>query len=243
MKGIILAGGKGTRLLPLTKIIHKHLLPVGKYPMIYYSVMKMKEAGIDNIMLVTGREHIGMYSALLGGGSEWGLNFTYRIQEEAGGIAQALGLGETFIAPGEKFLVLLGDNIFSDSLKPHVDAFVASRSGTAKVFLKQVPDPRRYGVPELLDEKIVRIEEKPDQPQSPYCVTGIYMYDDTVFHWIKQIRPSARGEFEITDVNNAYASRGNLYYSILQGWWTDAGTFGSLYETSGRLLTMEDDEQ
>lgn len=235
MKGVILAGGTGTRLNPLTKVINKHLLPVGRYPMIYYGLEKLYNAGITSILIIMGKQSSGLYTELLGSGKAWGIEITYKIQEEAGGIAQALALAEGFIQPGEKFLVLLGDNLFEESLAAHVQVFAQQLKG-AKVLLKEVEDPRRYGVPVMEEDRIVFIEEKPSEPKSNYCVTGIYMYDPTVFDIIRQMKPSGRGEFEITDVNNVYASEGNLTYDLLSGWWIDAGTFESLREASNRLL-------
>jgi glucose-1-phosphate thymidylyltransferase len=231
MKGVILAGGTGTRLFPLTKIMNKHLLPVGKYPMICYGMDKLKRAGIEDILIVIGKKSAGLYTDFLGDGIDWGVRLTYKIQEEAGGIAQALALAKGFVQPDEKFVVLLGDNLFEDDISAYVKAFDKQSVG-AKVLLKEVDDPRRYGVPILNEKKIIKIEEKPSNPKSNFCVTGIYMYDSSVFDIIDQIQPSGRGELEITDVNNVYASKGRLSYHILSGWWTDAGTFQSLYEAS-----------
>lgn len=226
MKGVILAGGTGSRLYPLTKAVNKHLLPVGGVPMICHGITKMKEAGIKDVLVVSGRHHLGDMVKLLEDGSEFGVRLTYRAQEEAGGIAQALALAEAF-ADGDPVAVLLGDNIFADGLAAYVERFRQQGKG-AKVLLKQVPDPERYGVAELSGPFIVSIEEKPAKPKSDYAVTGIYLYDQQVFDVIRGIRPSARGELEITDVNNAYIDRGQLSYDILDGWWTDAGTHDSL---------------
>lgn len=226
MKGIVLAGGTGSRLFPLTKVTNKHLLPVGNYPMIYYPIAKLKEAGINDVFIVTGKEHAGAIVNLLGSGYEMGLKFTYRIQDQAGGIAQALGLAEEFVG-NDQCVVILGDNIFEDSITGFVENFKNQKTG-AKILIKEVPDPHRYGVPELKGDNIVSIEEKPKNPKSNYSVTGIYMYDSEVFNIIKTLKPSGRGELEITDVNNAYIKKGNLTYNVLQGWWTDAGTFESL---------------
>lgn len=234
MKGVILAGGTGSRLNPLTKVINKHLLPVGRVPMICHGVEKFREAGIEDIVIVIGKHSAGLYTELLGSGKQWGVRISYKIQEEAGGIAQALSLAEPLIQE-EKFAVLLGDNLFEDSLIPFVQAFRQQSEG-ARVLLKKVHDPHRYGVPILKEHKIVTIEEKPELPKSDYCVTGIYMYDCGVFDVIRNIEPSGRGELEITDVNNVYAEKGQLAYDVLAGWWTDAGTFQSLYQASGRLL-------
>ncbi|NOU73884.1 NTP transferase domain-containing protein [Paenibacillus sp. LMG 31458] len=226
MKGIILAGGTGSRLYPLTKVTNKHLLPVGKYPMIFHSVAKLKQADINDILIVTGKEHMGDVVNLLGSGREMGVTFTYKVQDEAGGIAQALDLAEHFVG-NDQMVVILGDNVFEESIVPFVDNFRVQRNG-AKILIQEVQDPQRYGVPELQGEKIISIEEKPKQPKSNYAVTGIYMYDSSVFEIVKTLKPSGRGELEITDVNNAYIEKNELTYDILQGWWTDAGTHPSL---------------
>ncbi|MEI7028264.1 sugar phosphate nucleotidyltransferase [Paenibacillus sp. y28] len=226
MKGIILAGGTGTRLYPLTKVTNKHLLPVGKYPMIYHGIHKLLEAEIHDILIITGKDHMGDVVNLLGSGKEFGATFTYKVQDEAGGIAQALGMAEGFAA-GERMVVILGDNVFSDNIKPYVDNYLKQESG-AKLLIKEVHDPERYGVPELQGNKIIGIEEKPSNPKSSYAVTGIYMFDSYVFEVIKTLKPSVRGELEITDVNNAYVKLNRLSYDFLQGWWTDAGTHASL---------------
>ncbi|RUS44647.1 sugar phosphate nucleotidyltransferase [Cohnella sp. AR92] len=236
MKAVILAGGTGTRLKPLTYWNNKHLLPVASYPMICYGVAKLREAGIRDIVIVTGRVSIGRFVEVLGSGRDWGVSLIYRVQEEAGGIAQALELARPIVRPGEKLVVLLGDNLFEPSLAPFVDAFEKQSDG-AMVVLKEVLDPRRYGVPKLdsATGKIEFIEEKPEHPLSSYCVTGLYFYQSDVFQVIDQVRPSRRGELEITDVNNAYAAANKLHYKVLDGWWTDAGTFESLEEASRRL--------
>jgi glucose-1-phosphate thymidylyltransferase len=226
MKGIILAGGTGSRLYPLTKVTNKHLLPVGGYPMIYHAVAKLKEAGIPDILIVTGREHMGDVVNLLGSGREFGVSFTYKVQDEAGGIAQALGLAEHFVGD-DRMVVILGDNVFADNIAPYVERFKRQERG-ARILIREVPDPERFGVPDLKDGKIVSIEEKPRVPKSRYAVTGIYMYDGKVFDIIRRLKPSARGELEITDVNNAYIEAGEMAYDILDGWWTDAGTHASL---------------
>jgi glucose-1-phosphate thymidylyltransferase len=226
MKGIILAGGTGSRLYPLTKITNKHLLPVGKYPMIYHAIYKLRQAGILDILIVTGREHMGDVVNLLGSGADFGVTFTYKVQDQAGGIAQALGLAEGFVG-SDLMTVVLGDNIFSDDLTPYIHKFQQQGRG-AKLLIKEVEDPHRFGVPEIADGRIVSIEEKPKHPKSSYAVTGIYMYDSSVFDIIKTLRPSSRGELEISDVNNAYIEQGTLTFNILPGWWTDAGTFDSL---------------
>lgn len=226
MKGVILAGGTGSRLYPLTKVTNKHLLPVGKYPMIFHSISKLKEAHVFNVLIVTGKDHMGDVVNLLGSGSEFGISITYKVQDTAGGIAQALGLAEDFVN-GEKMVVILGDNVFSSSIVHFVNDFSQQESG-AKILIQKVSDPQRFGVPQLSGDKIISIEEKPLVPKSNYAVTGIYMYDSQVFDIIRTLRPSARGELEITDVNNAYISRNELTYDILPGWWTDAGTHESL---------------
>ena len=223
MKGVILAGGTGSRLYPLTKVTNKHLLPVYDKPMIYYPLQTLLDAGIDEIMIVSGRGHAGHFLELLGSGEEWGAQFTYQIQEKAGGIAHALGLAERW-AEEEDITVILGDNIFQDNVKGDIDTFTSG----AKIFLKEVPDANRFGVAELKDDTIVSIEEKPQKPKSCYAVTGLYIYDSSVFEIIRTIKPSGRGELEITDVNNAYMKKGAMKYSILRGFWTDAGTFDTL---------------
>lgn len=226
MKAIILAGGTGSRLYPLTKVTNKHLLPVGKYPMIFHPVYKLKQAGLTDILIVTGKEHMGDVVSLLGSGSDLGVSFTYKVQDEAGGIAQALGLAEQFVGE-DQMVVILGDNVFADDISPYVSNFCDQQKG-AKILIQHVEDPKRFGVPELQGDRIISIEEKPQQPKSNYAVTGIYMFDHRVFEIIKTLKPSTRGELEITDVNNAYIKRGELTYDVLQGWWTDAGTHASL---------------
>lgn len=225
MKGVILAGGTGSRLFPLTKITNKHLLPVGRYPMIYHSIYKLSRAEIRDIMIITGREHMGDIVNLLGSGSDFGVRFTYRVQDEAGGIAQALFLAKDFV--GEDFVtVILGDNVFEDEIVSFVEEFKSQRMG-AHLLIKEVHDPQRYGVPQLEDGKIISIVEKPKYPASSYAITGIYMYDSRVFEVIPKLEPSTRGELEITDVNNWYVEQGQARYSVLRGWWTDAGTHES----------------
>ncbi len=231
MKGIILAGGLGTRLYPLTKITNKHLLPVHDKPMIYYPLQTLITAGIRDILIVTGGNHAGDFLKLLGNGKEFGLqhiNYTY--QEGEGGIAAALSLAEYF-ADKEKVCVVLGDNVIEGNIVRAVRAFEEQENG-AKILLKEVPDPQRFGVPEISGSKIIRIEEKPKDPRSRYAVIGVYLYDSSVFSIIKTLKPSHRGELEITDVNNEYIRRGNLTFDILEGWWTDAGTFDSLLRAS-----------
>lgn len=236
LKGVILAGGMGTRLLPLTKVTNKHLLPVGDKPMILHPVGKLIEIGCDDIMVVTGPEHMGAIVNLLGSGKDYGCRFTYRVQDEAGGIAQALGLCGEFVG-ADRCCVILGDNIFTASLKDAAEDFRRQEKG-AKVLLQRVPDPGRYGVAELSADgkKVVGIEEKPKQPKTNLAVTGIYFYDREVFRIIKTLKPSGRGELEVTDVNNAYLGRGELTWTELPGEWTDAGTFPSL-AAANRLMT------
>ena len=242
LKGVILAGGLGKRLYPLTKITNKHLLPIYDKPMIYYPIQTLVDAGIKEILIVTGGMHAGEFLRLLGNGAEFGLkhiNYTY--QEGEVGIADALKLAEHF-ADKDRIMVILGDNIIEKSIKGAVDEFRKQPKG-AKILLKKVEDPQRFGVAELKGKKIVGIEEKPKRPKSDYAVTGIYMYDNQVFDIIKTLRPSGRGELEITDVNNAYIKNGQLTYSFLDGWWTDSGTFDSLLRANnlvaGRVESRE----
>jgi glucose-1-phosphate thymidylyltransferase len=227
MKGVVLAGGTGSRLFPLTKITNKHLLPIFDKPMIYYPIQTLVRAGIREILLVTGGRNSGDFLRLLSNGKEFGLkhlNYTY--QEGEGGIADALALAEHF-ADGEKICVILGDNIIEGSIAKAAAEFEQQDRG-ARILLKEVPDAERFGVAELTGDRIVGIEEKPLHPKSRYAVTGIYMYDGSVFEKVKRLAPSGRGELEITDVNNAYIREGTMTYSYLEGWWTDAGTFESL---------------
>jgi len=234
MKGVLLAGGLGTRLLPLTRITNKHLLPVFDRPMIFYPLQTLINAGIRDILLVTGGPHAGDFLRLLGNGREFGLtHLNYAYQEGEGGIAAALALAEHF-AEGDRLCILLGDNLIEGSVAPAVERFVRQPRG-ARIILKQVPDAERFGVAEIRDGRIVSIEEKPARPKSDYAVTGIYMYDDRVFDAIRTLRPSARGELEITDVNNWYLERGERACELLDGWWTDAGTFDSLHR-AGNLV-------
>ncbi|HIG87351.1 MAG TPA: spore coat protein [Planctomycetes bacterium] len=234
MKGVILAGGLGTRLFPLTKITNKHLLPVFDRPMIYYPIQTLVNAGITDIMIVTGGRKSGDFLSLLGNGKEFGLkhlNYTY--QEGEGGIAEALGLCEHWAA-GAPLTVVLGDNLIEGNIKAAVEAFEAQGSG-GKVLLKEVHDPERFGVATMKDGRVVEIIEKPSDPISNLAVIGIYMYDARVFDIINSLEPSARGEFEITDVNNWYIKDGSLTADILEGWWTDAGTFQSLHQASNMV--------
>lgn len=226
LKGVVLAGGMGTRLMPLTKVTNKHLLPVGRKPMIYYPVEKLIGAGIEEILIVTGLEHMGDVVNLLGSGRQFGCRFTYKVQDEAGGIAQALLLAEGFAA-GSSVAVILGDNIFQTRLKDHAEKFRTQNTG-ARVLLKEVQDPHRFGVATIEGDKVIEIVEKPKQPKSNYSVTGIYFYDKHVYKIIRTLKPSHRGELEITDVNNAYIANGQMGFDFLDGWWSDAGTFTSL---------------
>jgi glucose-1-phosphate thymidylyltransferase len=238
LKGVILAGGLGKRLYPLTKITNKHLLPVFSKPMIYYPLQTLVDAGIEDILIVTGGLNAGDFLRLLGNGAEFGLkhiNYTY--QEGEGGIADALNLARHF-AGDDKIVVILGDNIIEKGIKKTVDDFRHQPKG-AKILLKKVEDPGRFGVAELKGKKIAGIEEKPKKPKSDFGVTGIYIYDSQVFDIIRTLKPSRRGELEITDVNNAYIKKGELTYDILNGWWTDAGTFESLLR-AGNLVAKRD---
>ncbi len=229
MKGVILAGGLGSRLLPLTKVTNKHLLPVYDRPMIYYPIQTLVDAGIRDILLVTGGNSAGDFLRLLGNGQEFGLehvNYTY--QEGEGGIADALRLARFFVG-NDRIVVVLGDNIVQDSIASYVRNFEQQESG-AKILLKEVEDPQRFGVAQLEDGRVIGIEEKPAKPKSNLAVTGIYMYDAAVFDIIETLEPSDRNELEITDVNNDYIRRGLMTYDLLDGWWTDAGTFESLHK-------------
>ena len=234
MRGVILAGGTGSRLWPLTKVTNKHLLPVGHEPMICHPIKKLHDAGIRDICIVTGTDHMGEVVGLLGSGREFDCDFTYRVQDEAGGIAQALGLTRQFIGHSP-VCVILGDNIFQDDLGPFVAGFRRQEQG-ARILLKEVDHPERFGVAELEGDRIVRIVEKPKAPTSRLAVTGIYLYDTQVFDIIAECKPSGRGELEITDVNNGYLARGQLGYDRLAGWWTDAGTFESLAHANDLML-------
>lgn len=228
MKGVILAGGNGTRLNPLTLVTNKHLLPVYKKPMIYWPLETLVNCEIKNILIISGRGHAGHFVNLLGSGKRFGVNLSYEVQENAGGIAHALAIAEDF-ADNDKIAVILGDNIFMDSeeIKRGVRAFERQKSG-AKIFLKAVPDANRFGVAEICKRKVIKVEEKPVKPKSDLAVTGIYLYDNQAFDIIRKIKPSARGELEITDVNNYYIKKNKMSYHILDSEWTDAGTFDSL---------------
>jgi glucose-1-phosphate thymidylyltransferase len=231
MKGIVLAGGLGTRLQPLTKITNKHLLPVYNRPMIYYPIQTLVDAGISEILIVTGGKNAGDFLELLGNGREFGLrHLDYTYQEGEGGIAAALSLAEYFVED-DPVCVILGDNIYEKSVRPSAEEFIQRGRG-ARIHLKKVENPQRFGVPIIDGDRIVKIEEKPKAPKSDYAVTGLYMYDRTVFDIIKTLKPSGRGELEITDVNNAYIDHGEMTYSVVDGWWSDAGTFDSLLRTN-----------
>src|SRR5205085_1952040 len=236
MKGIVLAGGTGSRLFPLTKITNKHLLPIYDKPMIYYPIQTLVDAGIRDILIVTGGRNSGDFLRLLANGKEFGLkHIGYTYQEGEGGIADALALAADF-ADGQKVCVILGDNVIEGSIRDAVDLFRRQPSG-ARILLKEVPDPERFGVAEVVGDQIVHIDEKPAKPKSNYAVTGIYMYDATVFEKIHTLVPSGRGELEITDVNNAYIREETMTFSFLDGWWTDAGTFESLLR-AGNLVAQ-----
>lgn len=227
MKGIILAGGKGSRMLPLTKVTNKHLLPVYNKPMIYYPIETLKKAGIKEILIVSGRHHAGHFLELLGRGEDIGLKLSYIIQEEEGGIAEALSLAEDF-SDNESVVVILGDNIFEDDFSEEISSFIEG----ARIFLKEVDKPERFGVAELKENKVVNIAEKPQFPKTNYAVTGLYIYDSNVFNIIKTLKPSQRGELEITDVNNIYISENKMDARFVKGFWSDAGTFESLFAAS-----------
>ena len=234
MRGVVLAGGLGTRLFPLTKDTNKHLLPVYDKPMIYYPIEALTNAGIKEVMVVTGGNNAGDFLRLLGNGKDFGLNrIHYAYQEGEGGIAEALSLAEAF-AEGKPICVVLGDNIIENNIIEAVGAYKA-QGGGARILLKEVSDPERFGVPVFEGDRIVRIEEKPKDPRSSYAVIGIYMYDTRVFDIINGLKPSERGELEITDVNNAYIEAGTMEWSVLKGWWTDAGTTHSLLRASNMV--------
>lgn len=229
MKGVLLAAGSGTRLLPLTKVTNKQLLPIGPFPAIYYPLHTLMEMGITDILVIVNP--VTDVMSLLGSGSEFGITLTYRVQDQAGGIAQAVGLAERF-AQGDSIAVILGDNIFEDRMSPHLAAYDGAGDG-GMVFLREVPDPERFGVAEVApDGRVLGIEEKPVRPKSPLAVTGIYLYDTTVFDIIRTLRPSGRGELEITDVNNAYLAQGRLCSATLHGYWSDAGTFEAMHRAA-----------
>jgi len=234
MKGVVLAGGLGSRLFPLTKVTNKHLLPVYNEPMIYYPIRILVNAGINEILIVTGGNNAGDFLRLLENGKDFGLehiNYTY--QQGEGGIAAALGLAEHF-ADRDKIAVVLGDNIIEGNITAAAEKFRNQKEG-ARILLKEVTDPQRFGVPVFDGEKIIRVEEKPSKPASNYAVIGVYMYDYRVFEFIKSLKPSQRGELEITDVNNFYIAEGKMQWDVLEGWWSDAGTFESL-QSAGNMV-------
>lgn len=244
LKGVILAGGTGSRLYPLTKVTNKHLLPVGRYPMIFHPLVRMRRAGIEEVAVVTSPEHMGDVVNLLGSGRIFGLDLTYRVQDEPGGIAQAMGLCENFTGDSP-FLCILGDNILGEDLGDEVRAYreqLAAGGGGARVLLKEVPDPERYGVPRFEGDRISEIIEKPADPPSRYCVTGIYFYDAGVYDVIRQLKPSRRGEYEVSDVSNAYVARQALSHGYLRAWWGDAGTLEGWYEANELARDLEYDE-
>lgn len=230
MKGMILAGGKGTRLYPLTRVCNKHLLPVGFFPMIYYPLVKLRDAGIKDVLIVTGREDLGDFAKLLGSGDDFGIKLTYRVQDRPGGIAEALLLGKEFIGTSP-FVVILADNLFEDDLSPIVKRFSLSNE-KARILLKELDDPSRFGIAIFDQDRILSIEEKPVEAKSRYAVTGIYMYRPDVFEVISRLSPSSRGELEVTDVNNYFIGTRELSYEILQGWWEDAGTMASYHKVN-----------
>ena len=230
MKGVILAGGLGSRLRPLTQVTNKHLLPIYNQPMIHYPIQCLTRAGIHDILIVTGGDSAGDFLKLLGTGEEFGARLFYAYQQGEGGIADALNLAEGFVGE-DRMAVVLGDNLLERSIKPAVDAYLEQERG-ARILVKAVDDPERFGVAEIEGDRVVGIVEKPKEPKSNLAVTGIYFYDAQVFEIIRTLRPSDRGELEITDVNNAYLEKGQLCYEVLEGWWSDAGTFESLFKTS-----------
>lgn len=240
MKGIILAGGTGSRLHPLTRVTNKHLLPVYNKPMIYYPLQTLINAGIKDIFIVSGPGHAGHFLNLLGSGKHFGVNLTYEIQDEAGGIGQALGLAEDFVGD-DKCVVILGDNIFEDGITPYVQEFNKQKEG-ARIFLKKVGDEeaKRFGIALVEGDKVTYVEEKPKKPRSNLAMTGLYMFDSEVFSIIKQLKLSWRKEIEITDAMGAYVKKSQLYYNIIKGFWSDAGTFDSLLRTSSFIKELDD---
>ena len=237
MKGIILAGGKGTRLYPLTKATNKHLLPVGKEPMIFHPIRQLVSAGLKEILVITSTDHMGDIVKVLGSGKDFGCVFTFKVQEEPKGIANALSLAENF-AGDDDIVVFLGDNIFEYSIKSYVENFKCQKKG-ARVLLKKVSDPNRYGIAAMDEEHIFEIEEKPTLPKTNYAVVGVYMYDSKVFEILENIKPSDRGEYEITSVNNEYIKRNNLKYDIVNGKWMDTGTFESYLRANEILYQLD----
>ena len=239
MKGVILAGGKGTRLYPLTKVTNKHLLPVGREPMIFNPIKQLISAGIREILVITSTKHMSDIVHFLGSGSQFGADFTYKVQQEARGTAHALRLAETF-ASGGRIIVILGDNIATRSINPYVEKFRRQKAG-ARVLLKEVSEPSRFGISVFDEKEIIKIEEKPNNPKSNYAVLGYYMYDQRVFDFIRELRVSHRGDLEITGVNNEYIKHSEMEYDILDGEWADAGTLESLHSAS-ELLTRYNNE-
>lgn len=238
MRGVVLAGGLGTRLDPLTRVTNKHLLPVYNKPIIYYPLLTLKEAGIKDILIVVGGNSVGDFLELLGDGKELGLHLTFRFQEKPAGIAQALSLAEGFIGK-EKFAVILGDNILTKNIKSYIKKFTENKNSQAFVLLKEVKNPQRFGVALLKENKIIKIEEKPQKPKSNLAVIGVYMYDNSVFEIIKNLKPSNRGELEITDVQNVFLQKKTLGFAKYTGDWTDAGTFASLLEANNLIARKE----
>ena len=234
MKGIILAGGTGSRLHPLTKVTNKHLLPMGNHPMIIHSIKKLVNANITDIMIITGTEHMGDMISLLGSGAEYDCSFTFRVQDRPDGIGGALALCGNFVGT-DSCVVILGDNIFEDPLGQYVEEFIQNNRN-CQLLLKEVSDPERYGVAIFQGNRVTKIEEKPKHPKSNHAITGIYMYDNKVFDIISTLAPSPRGEYEITDINNAYINAGEMFYKVMKGWWTDAGTLIS-YQKANQLVT------
>ncbi len=239
MKGIVLAGGRGSRLFPLTEVTNKHLLPVNNKPMIFHPIEKLVEAGITDIILVIGGSSVGDIVRLVGSGKRFGASITYRCQEDPDGIAGALGLCEDFVG-GDKCAVILGDNIFQAPLRPFVDQFMQQESG-AKILVKHVPDPHRFGVVEADGDKVIGVEEKPEKPKSNNIAIGVYMFDAQVFDIIRGLKKSGRGEYEVTDIQNAYIERGTLTWNKIEGWWTDAGLISTLHRASLYLMHNTED--
>lgn len=237
MKGILLAGGNGRRLGYLTQVTNKHLLAVYDKPMIFFPLQTLLDCGIKDILIVSGREHVGGFLGLLGSGEKFGARFTYKVQDQAGGIAEALGLAEEFVGD-DTCAVILGDNIYEDQMGPFVEAFAKNKHGS-HIFLKEIEHAARFGVAELDGDRVINIEEKPEHPKTNFAVTGFYLYDSSVFNVIRTLRPSGRGELEITDVNNAYIAQGNMTASLLKGDWTDAGTFESLHHANVLARKLE----
>jgi len=243
MKGIILAGGTGSRMYPCTKVTNKHLLPVYNKPMIYYPIQTLADAGIKEILIVSGKGRCGDFLNLLGSGKEFGVTLTYEIQEEAGGIAQALSIGKRF-AGDEDIVVILGDNIFEDNIKSYVQEF-KKQGGGARIFLKEVSweEAKRFGIANIQGNMVVEVEEKPENPKSNLAITGLYMFDSDVFKFINNLEPSTRGELEITDAINHYVKTGRCYYDIVKGYWLDAGTFESMLEASKVIKEKEENKE